>query len=118
MRRAHAILVILTLLATPFALAAGVDSCAAGTYANCPICASAQHGKMAACNCPMRRSGKCGSGSQSQFPDFALAAPLAPTAPLPFFQMNAPSSARAEWAETQAASAAGFFAPPFAPPRS
>jgi hypothetical protein len=115
MRRTQALILILALLATPLALIAGVKSCASVA---CPMCAALQHGKMSVCNCPVRHTGKCGSNGQTQLPDFALASALAPTAPLPFFQMNAPSIARLTSSETGATASHGFLVPPFAPPRS
>jgi hypothetical protein len=117
MRRAQALLVVVALLATPLALLAGVNSCA---QVMCPMCAAAaQHAKGTKCNCPASHTaGKCGSSGQTQFPDFALANALAPTAPLPFFEMNPPSTNRAVASDLPIVDSRGFLYPPVAPPRS
>jgi len=114
MRRAQALLVILALLATPLAIFANVSCCCQTT---CPICATTQHSKMAHCSCPMNNA-KCGTNGKTQLPDFALASPLAPTVPLPFFQIGAPSMSSVAPLEAAPALAYGFASPPFSPPRS
>jgi hypothetical protein len=113
MRRVQAILVIFALLAIPPALLAGFQSCASAV---CPICAAASHGKSVSCRCPMQHMSNC--GTKAPLPDFALVSPLAPTAPLPFFELNAPSMSRVAQSDFAAHSSHGFFSPPFAPPRS
>ena len=113
MRRFQAVLVILALLATPLAIFASANCCCQTT---CPMCA-AMHGKMAHCTCPMHNA-KCGMTGKMQLPDFALASPLAPTVPQPFFRMTRPTAARALYAEMVPALPQGFQSPPFAPPRS
>jgi hypothetical protein len=65
----------------------------------------------------MQRSGACGQTKQAEMPDFALVSPLAPTAPIPFFELNAPSVDRAAQADFAPSLSHGFFSPPFAPPR-
>jgi hypothetical protein len=114
MRRAQALLVILALLATPLAIFANASRCCQAT---CPMCASMQHSKMAHCTCPMNNA-KCGTNGKTQLPNFALASPLAPTLPLPFFQIAAPPANRAASASVAPALSFGFVSPPFAPPRN
>ncbi|HEY6467864.1 MAG TPA: hypothetical protein VIY69_17815 [Candidatus Acidoferrales bacterium] len=114
MCRAQALLVILALLATPLAVFANASCCCQTT---CPICAAMQHGKMAHCSCPMYNA-KCGTNGKTQLPDFALAAPLAPTVPLPFFHIAAPSVSRIASRDSAPALTYGFVSPPFAPPRN
>ena len=114
MRRAQALLVILALLATPLAIFANAGCCCQTT---CPMCAAMQHGKMAHCTCPMNKA-KCGTNGKTQLPDFALASPLAPTVPLPFFHIAAPAVSRAASIDAVIAPSYGFLSPPFAPPRS
>lgn len=114
MRRIQALLVILAMLSTPLALFAGASCCCQTV---CPMCAAMQHSKMTHCTCPMHNA-KCGMNGKTQLPDFALASPLAPTVPLPFFRMTRPGATRASVAEEITAPLQGFHSPPFAPPRS
>lgn len=113
MRRFQAILVILALLATPLTLFASASCCC---QTMCPIC-TAMQGEMAHCTCPMHNA-KCGTNGKMQLPDFALASPLAPTVPQPFFRMTRPAATRILQAEAVPALPHGFQSPPFAPPRS
>ena len=116
MRRAQAILVILSLLAVPLALVTCVNSC---DQIVCGCCATMSHGK--SMNCRSGMSGKCsmsGRGQEQQLPDFVLAAHQSRTAPLPFVRLAEPSSLRFAIADSAPSLAVGFSSAPFEPPRS
>jgi hypothetical protein len=106
MRRLYAFLLILALLATPFAMAAGATYSA---RVSCPICGT-RHVGAAACECPMHR--------KAQLPNAAFVSPLAPTAPASPANIAPPVAARASFVALTFSVTRGFFAPPFAPPRS
>jgi hypothetical protein len=106
MRRSHSILLVLAMLATPFAMAAGAASAA---RVSCPICGT-RHVGAAACECPMHRG--------PQLPNASFASPLAPTAPAGSIKLEPPTAARASFAHAIIAVTPGVTAPPFTPPRS
>ena len=107
MRQAQITLLILALLAAPLGL---VETLNSARQVSCPICGTMRHGAAGTCQCPMHR--------KAQLPDFSLAAPLAPTAPLPFFKLSKPSLNRFALIDLDSIVPAGVFARPFIPPRS
>jgi len=110
-RRAQALLVILTFLVTPL----GGRRIIKKKKAVCPCCSAMSHGKKVPSECPMHHSGSCGAKSQVQAPDFLLAAPAPPVSP---FVLTAPSITRADWTDSSPSTVRVFIAPPFSPPRS
>jgi hypothetical protein len=122
MRRFHAILVMIALLASPLALLArstpdDPTQCC-GTY--CPMRGthSGQHGK-AMCGSLSVTERSCGCTMRSnQQPDYGLNTIMAPTMPSALARLNAPISSRQSTIYFAAFSLSGSDAAPFHPPRS
>ncbi|HEX4076246.1 MAG TPA: hypothetical protein VHX49_12670 [Candidatus Acidoferrales bacterium] len=122
MRRAHALLVILALLATPMALLARSDCDRSACDCMCDLVnqSLAAHARKAPTLCG-RAAGslhQCAMNAKHHPPDFGLNTLMAPTAPLPVAAFAA-SLATARVLTPSALSApSGFLAAPFEPPRS
>jgi hypothetical protein len=122
MRRAHAILVILALLATPMALLARSDCDQAACDRMCNMVnralATQAHRAPALCGQAAASLHQCAMNTKHHAPDYGVNTLMAPTAPLPIAAFRA-SVATAQVFAPQALSApSGFFAAPFEPPRS
>ena len=116
MRRAQAVLLILSLLAVPLALMACIDSC---DQVSCPCCADMSHGN--SMNCRSAMTGHCdmsGRGQTQELPAFLLAAHQARTAALPFATVSAPPFSRTSLVNFVPSLSSGFHAVPFEPPRA
>jgi hypothetical protein len=113
MRRAQAILAIVTLLVVPLTpLAWGMACEASSASVMCPLMASShsQPGQRAICHCPVK------SGKQS--PDVGLLAPIPLATPSERVQIISPEDARRAFFSISQSAAPGFLAAPFEPPRA
>jgi len=113
MRRIEAMLVVIALLAAPFALLACGMACESSscTMMFCMPHGSHSHaGQSMACHCPMR--------SQSHMPDFSLADGFAPTAPSAPFAIASPEGVRGVFSFNGRSPQSGFASAPFQPPRA
>ncbi|MGB9070304.1 MAG: hypothetical protein WCC21_17180 [Candidatus Acidiferrales bacterium] len=113
MRRAEAILVVLTLLALPLApLAWGVSCQSAAGPMFCCLMHKMQtpSGKPMICHCPGR--------SQQQTPEFTMVAPIPPAAAAARVEVTAPQEVRGSFYMLSQTIASGFRSAPFKPPRA
>jgi|SRR5215469_18882670 len=135
MRRVHAILAIVALLAAPWAL---VARSFAAPMADCNGYCCLPHGSQSHSqhSHPQRPSKKlasdamqCHHGSQDQMlpcsmrsgnavPDYGLAAPIVPATPSAQETLAPPESARSAVVTAPTAASSGFLARPFQPPRA
>jgi len=121
MRRAHAILVILALLATPMALLARSDCNSSACNCMCDIVnrsllAHAHHPPL--CGQAATSMRHCSMNTTHNPPDYGLNTLMAPTAPLPLATLaSLPATARLA-APSPLPTPSGFFAAPFEPPRA
>lgn len=121
MHRAHAILVILALLATPMALLARSDCSESACDCTCTLVNKTflAHGRRGPLLCGQAAGSmhQCAMNTKHHPPDYGLNALMAPTAPLPVASLAA-SVIRADVFAPQMPSApSGFLAAPFEPPR-
>lgn len=119
MRRAHAILVILALLATPMALLARSDCNSSACDCMCNLVnRSLQGQRPKLCGHAATSIHQCAMKTPHRSLDYGLNTLMAPTAPLPVANF-AVSAASAQIPALQTLSASsGFIAAPFQPPRS
>jgi hypothetical protein len=113
MRRAQAILVVLTLLALPLAPLAWGFSCEASSIPAfyCPMhAAHSASGKPMICQCPGQ--------SQQRTPDFTLVAPIPPSTVAARIEIAAPQTARDKFFALSQTKVSGFRSVPFEPPRA
>jgi hypothetical protein len=122
MRRFHAILVMIALLASPLALLARSTpddpNMCCGTY--CPMRGAhgSQHGKII-CGLLSATARSCGCTMRSnQQPDYGLNTVMAPTMPSALARLNIPVSSRRAAIYYVEFSLSGSDAAPFHPPRS
>ena len=131
MRRAQAILLILTLFATPLALLARAS---AGMGTECNNLCCLPHGSHAAHSHMARADSKqegmachrgdaghasyCSMKSGHHAFDYGFLTPLAPTSPSAFVGLVVPAPSRATIAQSIDAVPSGLISPPFEPPRS
>jgi len=125
MRRVHAILVIVALLATPMALLARADCGESTCDCMCKmvqksLAANAQRQRAKLCDVSGTSSEQpmCAMNSHHHPPDFGLNAMMAPTAPSLLVVLLVPDTARPISPRQNASSASGFLSAPFQPPRS
>jgi hypothetical protein len=122
MRRAHAILVILALLATPMALLARSDCDRSGCDCMCDLVnrslqAHAHRGSML-CGQAGTSIHQCAMNMKHHPPDYGLNTMMAPTAPHPVVSLLVPSVAAPFSAASAFLTIRGFLPVPFQPPRS
>jgi hypothetical protein len=122
MRRAHALLVILALLATPMALLARSDCDQAACDCMCnlvnrSIAAQARRGPTL-CGQAAGSLHQCAMNTKHHPPDYGLNALMAPTAPLPIAAFAASAVTAPVFAPQMLSTPSGFFTAPFEPPRS
>ncbi len=122
MRRAHAILVILALLATPMALLARSDCDSSACDCMCDLVnrtllAHAHHGP-ALCGQAAGSLHQCAMHTKHHPPDYGLNTLMAPTAPLPVASLMASITTAQAFATQMLSTPSGFLAAPFEPPRS
>jgi len=124
MRRAHAILVILALLATPMALLARSDCDRSGCDCMCDLVnrslqahAQARRGPML-CGQAATSIHQCAMKTRHRALDFGLNTLMAPTAPLPMADFAAPLASEQLLAPRTLLAPSGFFSAPYQPPRS
>jgi hypothetical protein len=119
MRRAQSILVIVALMATPFALLARTAS---GEQAQCSrVCCVVRRGHSAKprrciCGVPAQNL-QCAMKSIPHTPDYGLNAPIAPTEPSPLVSLAAPETRRGAFVSIAKMIPSGFSSVPFEPPR-
>lgn len=122
MHGAHAILVILALLATPMALLARSDCRQSACDCTCTLVNRAflGHGRRGPLLCGQGAGSMhpCAMNAKHHPPDYGLNALMAPTVPLPVASLAA-SVISADVFEPQILpTPSGFLAAPFEPPRS
>lgn len=132
MRRVHAILVIVAVLAAPWALVArsfAAESSGCNGYC-CPTRGPHSHHLHGAQNAPAQaadmqchhgnagRMLDCSMHSGHQALDYGLLSPLAPTSPSLQQEIAPPAASRRAQAMRAVALSQGFLAAPFEPPRS
>jgi hypothetical protein len=122
MRRAHAILVILALLATPMALLARSDCDQAACARTCNLVnrslAAPARGTPMLCGQAASSIHQCAMNTKHHPPDYGLNSLMAPTAPLPIAAFAASVATTQVSAAHRLSTPSGFFAAPFEPPRS
>jgi hypothetical protein len=122
MRRAHAILVILALLATPMALLARSDCDRSACDCMCDLVshslAANAHKAPKLCGQAASSLHQCAMNAKSHPPDFGLNTLMAPTAPLPVAAFAASIATAPVFAPDTLAAPSGCLAAPFEPPRS
>jgi hypothetical protein len=122
MRRAHAILVILALLATPMALLARSDCNQSACDCMCDLVNRTllAHGHHAPMLCGQAAGSlhQCAMNTKHHPPDYGLSTLMAPTAPLPITSLAASVTTEQTFAPQMLSAPSGFFAAPFEPPRS
>jgi hypothetical protein len=121
MRRAHAILVILALLATPMALLARSDCDQSGCDCTCTLVNKTllAHGHAPLlCGQAAGSLHQCAMHAKHQPLDYGLNTLMAPTAPLPVVSLTASAVAAPVFAPQTLSAPSGFLAAPFEPPRS
>jgi len=122
MRRAHAILVILALLATPMALLARSDCNPSACDCMCALVNKTllAHGHHAPLLCGQGAGSmhQCAMNTKHHPPDYGLNALMAPTAPLPVASFAASVATAQVFAPQTPSMPSGFLAAPFEPPRS
>jgi hypothetical protein len=120
MRRAHAILVILALLATPMALLARSDCDQAACDCICNLVNRALQAHRAPTLCGQAAGSlhQCAMNTKHHPPDYGLNTLMAPTAPLPTAALAASVATAQIFAPRMLSTPSGFFAAPFEPPRS
>jgi hypothetical protein len=121
MRRVHAILVILALLATPMALLVRSDCNSSACDCMCDIVnrtllAHAHHPPL--CGQAATSTHHCSMNTTHNPPDFGLNTLMAPTAPLPVASLAAAVAAAPVVAPQTLSTPSGFLAAPFQPPRA
>jgi hypothetical protein len=122
MRRVHAILVILALLATPMALLARSDCNRSDCDCMCTLVNKTllAHGHHAPLLCGQAAGSlhQCAMHTKHHPPDYGLNTLMAPTAPLPVVSLAASVVAAPVFAPQMLSTPSGFLAAPFQPPRS
>jgi hypothetical protein len=122
MRRAHAILVILALLATPMALLARSDCDQSACDCMCTLVNKTLlahgHGAPLLCGQAAGSLHQCAMHTKHHPPDYGLNTLMAPTAPLPVASLTASVVAAPVFASQMLSMPSGFLAAPFEPPRS
>jgi hypothetical protein len=122
MRRAHAILVILALLATPMALLARSDCDRAACDCMCDLVnqslAMNAHKAPKLCGQAAGSLHQCAMNMKHHPPDFSLNTLMAPTAPLPVAAFAASVATAQVFTPNTPSAPSGFLAAPFEPPRS
>ncbi len=122
MRRAHAILVILALLATPMALLARSDCSQSACDCMCDLVnrtlLAQGHRAPMLCGQAAGSLHQCAMNTKHHPPDYGLSTLMAPTAPLPVASLVASVTAARILASQMYSAPSGFFAAPFEPPRS
>jgi hypothetical protein len=123
MRRAHAILVILALLATPMALLARSDCNQSACDCMCDLVNRTllAHGHHGPILCGGQAAGSmhhCVMNTKHHPPDYGLNALMAPTAPPPVATLGSLPVAAQLTTSSALAAPSGFFSAPFEPPRS
>jgi len=122
MRRAHAILVILALLATPMALLARSDCDRSACDCMCTLVNKTllAHGHHAPLLCGQAAGSmhQCAMNTKHHPPDYGLNTLMAPTAPLPVASLAASITTAQVFAPQMLSTPSGFLAAPFEPPRS
>jgi len=122
MRRAHAILVILALLATPMALLARSDCNSSACDCMCDLVnrtllAHAHHGPIL-CGQAGSSMHQCAMNTKHHPPDYGLNTLMAPTAPLPVATLASLPATAQPAALSALAAPSGFLSAPFEPPRA
>ena len=123
MRRAHAILVTLALLATPMALLARSDCSQSACDCGCDLVSRTllAQGHRAPLLCGGQAGGSthhCTMNTKHHPPDYGLNTLMAPTAPLPVALLAASVTTAQVFAPQMLSTPSGFLAAPFEPPRS
>jgi hypothetical protein len=122
MRRTHAILVILALLATPLALLARSDCGPSACHCMCSLVnrslASQAHRAQMLCGQAAGSLHQCAMNTKHHPPDYGLNTLMAPTAPLPIAAFAASVATAQVFAPQMLSVPSGFFSAPFEPPRS
>jgi hypothetical protein len=122
MRRAHAILVILVLLATPMALLARSDCEPSACDCMCSLVnrslAAQAHRGSTLCGHAAGSPHQCAMNAKHHPPDFGLNTLMAPTAPLAVAAFAAPVATAQMFAPSALFAPSGFPAAPFEPPRA
>jgi len=122
MRRTHAILVILALLATPMALLARSDCSQTACDCMCSLvnrslAAQARRAPML-CGQAAGSTHQCAMNTKHHPPDYGLNTLMAPTAPLPIAALTISAAAARVFAPQMLCTPSGFLSAPFEPPRS
>lgn len=122
MRRVHAILVILALLATPMALLARSDCNRSDCDCMCDLVnrslqAHAHRGPVL-CGQPGSPMQHCTMNTGHHPPDYGLNTMMAPTAPLPIASFAAPTASASLFAVQTLSAQTDFLSTPFQPPRN
>lgn len=121
MRRAHAILVILALLATPMALLARSDCNQSACDCMCSLVtktllAHPRHAPLL-CGQAAGSTHQCAMNTKHHPPDYGLNTLMAPTAPLPVASVMASTATAQVFTPSALSAPSGFLAVPFLPPR-
>jgi hypothetical protein len=122
MRRAHALLVILALLATPMALLARSDCSASACDCMCSLVNRAlavqAHRGPKLCGQAAGSLRQCAMNTPRHPPDYGLNTLMAPTAPLPIAAFAASTETAHVFTPRELSAPSGFLGVPFEPPRS
>ncbi|HTW25395.1 MAG TPA: hypothetical protein VMD78_17460 [Candidatus Baltobacteraceae bacterium] len=122
MRRAHAILVILALLATPMALLARSDCDPSTCGCMCALVSKSlsdrAHHRPMLCGQPDAAAHHCTMNTSHHPPDYGLNTMMAPTAPHPVVALSVPIVVAPFPAAYAFSMPSGFLAAPFQPPRT